>query len=123
LYDDEVLTALCLSRGRDTEVRGLLQDKADALAASIARGNPSDHIKSAAGQIYISTKKRLGLTGVGNDPASFARNVLAPLVTPNVQTYKELRHCIFGAYSERWRSAFRGDGDHDSERMPITIPR
>jgi len=27
------------------------------------------------------------------------------------------------AYSERWRSAFRGDGDRDSERMPITIPR
>src|ERR1035438_721209 len=29
----------------------------------------------------------------------------------------------FGAYSERWRSAFRGDGDHDSELMPIAIPR
>ena len=27
------------------------------------------------------------------------------------------------AYSERWRSAFRGDGDHDSELMPIAIPR
>src|ERR1039458_6990548 len=27
-----------------------------------------------------------------------------------------------GAYSERWRSAFRGDGDHDSEMMPIAIP-
>jgi hypothetical protein len=27
-----------------------------------------------------------------------------------------------GAYSERCRSAFRGDGDRDSERMPITIP-
>ena len=26
------------------------------------------------------------------------------------------------AYSERWRSAFRGDGDHDSVLMPITIP-
>jgi predicted nucleic acid-binding protein len=26
------------------------------------------------------------------------------------------------AYSERCRSAFRGDGDHDSELMPITIP-
>jgi hypothetical protein len=24
--------------------------------------------------------------------------------------------------SERWRSAFRGDGDRDSELMPITIP-
>src|SRR6267154_1977262 len=27
------------------------------------------------------------------------------------------------AYSERCRSAFRGDGDRDSELMPITIPR
>ena len=27
------------------------------------------------------------------------------------------------AYSERCRSAFRGDGDRDSEVMPITIPR
>ena len=26
------------------------------------------------------------------------------------------------AYSERCRSAFRGDGDRDSELMPITIP-
>ena len=95
LYDDEVLTALCVSVGKDTEVGGLLTDKADALSASIARGNPSDDIKSAAGQIYNAAKKRLGLTGVGNDPASFARNVLAPLVTPNLQTYTELRRCIF----------------------------
>jgi hypothetical protein len=27
------------------------------------------------------------------------------------------------AYCERCRSAFRGDGDRDSARMPITIPR
>jgi hypothetical protein len=27
------------------------------------------------------------------------------------------------AYSERCRSAFRGDGDRDFELMPITIPR
>jgi hypothetical protein len=27
------------------------------------------------------------------------------------------------AYSDRWRSAFRGDGDRDSELMSITIPR
>jgi hypothetical protein len=96
LYDDEVLTALCESVGRGAEAGGLLKDKADALAASIARGNPSDDVKSAAGQIYTSAKRKLGLTGVGNDPAAFARNVLVPLVTPNLQTYKELRHCIFG---------------------------
>jgi hypothetical protein len=27
------------------------------------------------------------------------------------------------AYSERCRSAFRTDGDHDSKLMPITIPK
>jgi hypothetical protein len=27
------------------------------------------------------------------------------------------------AYSERCRSAFRSDGDHDSKLMPITIPK
>jgi hypothetical protein len=31
-------------------------------------------------------------------------------------------HAI-AADSEGCRSAFRGDGDHDSELMPITIPR
>jgi len=96
LYDDEILTALCMKIGMPQEVGGLLQDKADALTASITRGNPCDDIKSAAGQIYSSAKKRLGLTGVGNDPASFARNTLVPLVTAQTKTYEELRHCIFG---------------------------
>jgi predicted ATPase len=96
LYDDEVLTALCEGVGRLSDAPGLLQDKADAVSASVARGNPPDDIKSAAGQIYISAKKRLCLTGVGNDQQAFARSVLAPLLTSNTQTYKELRHCIFG---------------------------
>lgn len=96
LYDDEVLTALCVSAGKGSEAAGLLQDKADSVSASVARGNPADDIKSAAGQIYNSAKRRLGLTGVGNDQQSFARNILAPLVTPNMQTYRDLRYCIFG---------------------------
>jgi hypothetical protein len=29
---------------------------------------------------------------------------------------------IQDAYSGAWRSPFRGDGDRDSELMPITIP-
>ena len=37
-------------------------------------------------------------------------------LTPHVRTGS-------GAYSERCRSAFRGDGDRDSELMPIAIPR
>lgn len=97
LYDDEVLTALCVSVGKGSEASVLLQDKAAAISASVGRGNSADDIKSAAGQIYNSAKKRLGLTGVGNDQQSFARNTLAPLITPNMQLYQELRRCIFGS--------------------------
>jgi predicted ATPase len=96
LYDDEILEALYVSVGKGSEVAALLREKVDAVSASVARGNPADDIKSAAGQIYNSAKRRLGLTGVGNDQQSFARNILAPLVAQNTQTYQELRHCIFG---------------------------
>ena len=63
---------------------------------SIQRGNPIDDIKSAAGPIYVAAKKRLNLTAVGNDFLSFSRNVLAKLITPDTNTYKELRSSIFG---------------------------
>jgi len=96
LYDDEVLTALCESVGKGSEAAGLLREKAEAISASVARGNPVDDIKSAAGPIYNVTKRRLGLTGVGNDQQSFARNALVRLVIPGTSTYRELRLAVFG---------------------------
>jgi hypothetical protein len=96
LYDDEVLTTLCASIGKEAEAAALLNDKAIAVRDSVARGNPSDDLKSAAGQIYNSAKLRLGLSGVGNDQQAFSRNVLAPLIKPGSQTYSELRLAIFG---------------------------
>ncbi len=74
----------------------MLREKADAITASIGRNNPCDDVKSAAGQIYTSAKRILGLIGVGNDAEAFARNILCPLVTPDTNTYRELRFCIFG---------------------------
>ena len=38
-------------------------------------------------------------------------------------TIEPATYIRLNAYSERCRSPFRGDGDHDSELMPITIPR
>jgi hypothetical protein len=96
-YDDEVLTALCMSVGKPAEVSALLAEKQAALTASIGRGNPRDDIKSAAGEIYTKAKQRLGLTGVGNDQMAFARNTLAPLLTPSLDVYAELKKDIFGA--------------------------
>src|ERR1022692_4081185 len=53
-----------------------------------------------------------------------AMKLAAPIVDLRVLGIVEvLRSPLQTAYSERWRSAFRGDGDHDSELMPIAIPR
>jgi predicted ATPase len=95
LYDDSVLTALCENRGQQGLVPEVLHDKKDALAASAARGNPPDDVKSAAGMIYTKVKQRLLLTAVGNDPKAFERNVLAPLIQPGMSVYQELTECIF----------------------------
>jgi GxxExxY protein len=43
---------------------------------------------------------------------------VAPVHKKQLLSYLKL-----AAYSDRWRSAFRGDGDRDSELMSITIPR
>ena len=96
LYDDEVLTALCVKEGKPAEASGLLQDKRDAIAESVSRGNPGDDLKSASGSIYVKAKQRLSLTGTGNDAKAFARNVLAPLLTTDMAVYRDLRVSIFG---------------------------
>src|ERR1017187_5037181 len=46
----------------------------------------------------------------------------APVVSVAPGQYEEAMVAALNAYSERWRSAFRGDGDRASELMPSTIP-
>jgi len=97
LYDDEVLTALCVSVGKPAEAPNLIAEKQQAITASIGRQNPPDDVKSAAGEIYIKAKQRLGLTGVGNDQMAFARSTLAPLLRPGMVVDAELKRDVFGA--------------------------
>jgi hypothetical protein len=96
LFDDEILTLLCQSKGLPEKVSDVLAIKAEALNESIARGNAIDDVKSAAGKIYTEVKRALGLTQCGNDTASFQRETLARLVTTDTQTYRTLRNDIFG---------------------------
>lgn len=95
VYDDEVLAALCHSVKKATEVKNVIEAKKKALADSARRGNPVDDYKSAAGAIYTETKRILSLVQVGNDQRSFARNTLAPLITPETAVYKALKDDIF----------------------------
>jgi hypothetical protein len=101
LYGDEVLTKLCLTEGKPERIDELLQAKADAMNNLVARGKPLDDAKSAAGEIYNACKKILQLTAVGNNSKSFMRDTLAPLVTPDTQTYKRLFHDIFGEAADQ----------------------
>lgn len=97
LFDDEVLTALCQSVDKLEETANVLAEKQEAIERSVRdRGNPQDDIKSASGEIYVAAKRRLQLTGVGNDTKAFMRSTLAPLLEPNMNIYQELRRDIFG---------------------------
>nr|MDP9472376.1 hypothetical protein [Chloroflexota bacterium] len=95
LMDDEILTMLCEAQGRPDAVQPVLDAKRRAIAESINRGNPTDDVKSASGQIYEQTKKILKLTQAGNTAQAFMRDTLAPLVAPGTTTYADLKLDIF----------------------------
>ena len=95
LFDDTIIKKLCETNGKPEEITACLQDKETAITNSKARGNATDDIKSARGEIYIALKKRLGLTQCGNNADSFIRDTLASLFTPDLPIYKQLEQEIF----------------------------
>jgi hypothetical protein len=96
LFDDEVLTQLCIDRGSPAIASDLLAAKATAMAKSAGRGNAVDDVKSANGEIYVAAKGLLSLAAVGNDARAFMRQTLAPLLKPGMTTYALLKKDIFG---------------------------
>jgi hypothetical protein len=104
LYDDEVLGALCRKENQEEKIPQVLKAKEEALAASVANGNASDDLKSAAGILFNSLRRILNLVGRGNDQRAFARSTLAPLIKPGMAVYTEFRNDIFGGRSPMFRS-------------------
>lgn len=96
LYDDEVLTALCVSVGRPEKAADLIAEKAAAISSVVSQGHPADDVKKAAGSIYVAAKRILALTQVGNDAPAFARNTLSKLIKPGMAIYARLRKDVFG---------------------------
>lgn len=95
IYDDEIIEKLYADRGFPDRASAAIAKKGEFIKESIARGNASDDIKSAAPQIYSFIKSDLNLIGSGNDQSSFARAILVPLITPDTSTYHALRADIF----------------------------
>lgn len=96
LLDDSVLKKLCESAGKNEEYDECIKEKETAMKTSNERGNASDDYKSARGDIYNSLKKRLHLTQCGNNADTFIRDTLAPLISSDMDVYKQLESEIFG---------------------------
>jgi hypothetical protein len=96
LLDDEIITKLCISKEKSDKIKECLEAKEIAIQNSIAKGKPSDDIKSASGEIYLCLKKILDITQGGNNTYSFLRDTITPLITEDTRVYAQLEHDIFG---------------------------
>lgn len=94
LFADDVIEALLTREGKQALKNDALQVKRGAILASVARGNPPDDLKSAAGEIYLGLKKLLGLQRAGNNTDAFMRDTMAPLIAPGMPTYTDLKAAI-----------------------------
>jgi len=91
LLGDDVIEALVTLHQKSELLSQSLQIKSDAIAASIARGNAADDLKSAAGDIYVGLKRLLGLQRCGNNTDTFLRDTMAPLIKPNMPSFIALK--------------------------------
>ncbi len=95
LLDDEIITKLCQTHGKEDKIDECLAAKVQAITDSVGRGNPKDDIKSASGKIYTELKRILSLNKCGNTKDAFFRDTIAPLITEETQVYKDLEKEIF----------------------------
>jgi predicted ATPase len=95
LLDDELIKALCHQQGKPELIDECLKAKIESIDNSVRRGNPSDDIKSASGDIFVAIIRILGLTQCGNNKCAFLRDTMAPLITKGTNIYSELEREIF----------------------------
>lgn len=95
ILDDEVLKKWCQSVQQSDKEEELISLKKGKIDASISRGNPVDDIKSAANEICVGGTKLLGVTRCGSIGEYIMRDTLAPLITADMEIYKQLKKDIF----------------------------
>ncbi len=91
LLADDVIEALFKREGKPELLCNALQIKAKALQNSTCRGNRSDDLKSAAGEIYVGLKRLLELQQPGDNKDAFMRDTLTDLISPGMKTFQELK--------------------------------
>lgn len=97
LLEDEVIYKLCEKYGTVENYDNCIKIRNEEMQKSIERNNPIDDYKSARGSIYTRLKTELQLTQCGNNADAFIRDTLAPLITKDMEVYKQLKVDIFGS--------------------------
>ncbi len=97
LLDDEILRALAAQAGQTGKASELLEAKERLIENAVTeRGKDRDDLKAIAGPMQVETRRILGLTAVGSNADAFLSDVLAPLVGPGTDTFRELSRDVFG---------------------------
>lgn len=91
LFSEEAIKSLVTFLNETPQEAAALKIRTDAIAASIARGNPNDDVKSASGDIYVGLKRLLGLTRCGNNTDEFLRDTMAYHVNSTSVGFSELK--------------------------------
>ena len=99
LLDDEVIEEYLKSIEKNDKLTDALRIKADALRASVARGNPNDDLKSASGDFFTRLKQELGLIRVGNRSDAFLKDTLAPVIKPGMRVFEEIDSMFVSFFS------------------------
>ena len=90
LIDDEVLTKLGETASNPGKAEELLKAKREACKKW------SDEPKRIVQPIHGAAKKALAPSPMGSSKEDFMRDILAPLIQPGMQVYRELERAIFG---------------------------
>ena len=94
LLADEIIEALLNREGKPELRDQALQIKTKAIQDSVGRGNPTNDLKSAAGDIVVGLKQLLDLRHHGDSKDAFMKDTLSPLIVPGMETYQKLKSDI-----------------------------
>ena len=96
LLHDEVLTQLCVSKGKSDKVQEFLTAKNKKIEEVINDDTIHDKRRPIIQRIQEQAEIVLGLVHSGDTVEDFMIDVLVPLIKPDMDVYKQLHEDIFG---------------------------
>ena len=96
LIDNEVLIQLCVREGKSDKIQDFLETKDKEIEKVMNDDRIHDKRRPIVQRIQQQSEQILGLVHSGDTAESFMRDILAPLITPGMKVYEELRKDIFG---------------------------